>query len=106
MDRLRAINKRNWHDAIRLARFPITFVMLEGVKLGPEDLITSEDKRIAMAHARRKEIEQIDEERMLGGRDFPIVGILAGATVLPPFLILALNSVFGWYTDMGPGYHP
>lgn len=96
MDKLRAINMRNFEDGIRLARYPITFVMLEGVKLGSESTISNEDRRIARAYERRKEIETIDEERIGGGRDFPLVSILVGAVFLPPAVILALNNVFGW----------
>jgi hypothetical protein len=98
MSKLRAINLRNFKDSIRLARYPITFAMLEGVKLGDESTISNEDRRIAAAYARRKEIEEIDEKRMgEEGRDFPVVGLLVGATFLPPFVILALNAYFGWF---------
>lgn len=105
MSKLRAINMRNFKDGIRLARYPITFVMLEGVKLGSEDMITNEDKRIAAAYARRKYIEEVDEQKIGEGRDFPIVGLMFGATVLPPTVILALNAYFGWYTGYVPPHH-
>merc|ERR1719428_2778809 len=36
MENLRDINMRNFKDFFRVARYPITFVMREGVKLGTE----------------------------------------------------------------------
>jgi hypothetical protein len=101
MTKLRAINMRNFKDSIRLARYPMTFMILEGVKLGDESMITNEDRRISAAYERRKYIEEYDE-RKIGeeGRDFPIVGLMVGATVLPPAVILGLNAYFGWYTGI------
>jgi len=101
MESLRGINMRNFQDFFRLARYPITFKMLENVKLGSEDnedLIAFKDKRIARAHAKRREIEMVDERRIEDGRDFPLMGALMTATMLPSSVILALNFAFGWYT--------
>merc|ERR1719191_2090055 len=101
MQSLRDINMRNFKDFFRLARYPITFKMLENVKLGAEDnedLIAFKDKRIARAHAKRREIEMVDERRIEDGRDFPLMGALMTATMLPSSVILALNFAFGWYT--------
>jgi phosphoribosylcarboxyaminoimidazole (NCAIR) mutase len=106
MTKLRAINKRNFMDNMRLARYPIDFEMLEGVKLGTEADMTMADRRIATAYKRRKEIEQIDEQKVgYEGRDFPLVGFLVGATMLPPIVILALNFAFGWETGGGALRH-
>merc|ERR1712048_547224 len=91
MDNLRSINTRLFEDAIRLARFPLTLTMTQGVKFGSEESISPKDRRISMAYERRKFIEEVDETRMDGGRDFPLVGLLAGCTVFTPSLILALN---------------
>jgi hypothetical protein len=102
MDNLRDINMRNFQDFFRLARYPITFSMLENVKLGPEQSIDVKDRRIALAQAKRKEIERIDEMRREGGGDFPIIGMLVTTTILPPSVFLALNAVFGWYTGYTP----
>merc|ERR1711953_1531310 len=90
-------------ESIRLARYPLDFVLLEGVQLRPtpaqiaavvgeqaaRDSMTDVDKRIA----KRAAYQKIDDER----NDFPIVGLLAAGTLLPPVVILALNAVFGWY---------
>jgi len=99
MDKLRMINMRNFEDGIRLAQDPITFVMLEGVKLDSE----STKWRNARAHERRKQIEDILVPRIgRGRRDLPRVSVLICAIFLPASVILALSSIFGWFADMSP----
>jgi hypothetical protein len=95
-----------FRETIRLARYPIDFVMLEGVQLKftPQEIaaaradgaseearsatMTAVDKRIAA----RKAYNAIDDKR----NDFPLVGALGALVLFPPIVILALNSIFHW----------
>jgi len=72
--------------------------MLENVQFGPEGACSAKDFRIARAHAKRLQIQKMNEKRMEGGRVDPLMSMLAAAVVLPPSVILALNFHFGWYT--------
>jgi len=98
MTNMREIHMQKFQDLLRLSLHPITFVMLENVQLGPEGVRTAKDFRIARAHAKRLQIQKMNEKRMEGGRVDPLMSMLAAAVVLPPSVILALNFHFGWYT--------
>merc|ERR1719161_2535318 len=58
MENLRDINMRNFKDFFRVARYPITFVMREGVKIGSERNIDRRDVGIAKAHAKRRRLRE------------------------------------------------
>ena len=45
-----------------------------------------------MRIARRKAYQEIDDSR----NDFPLVGALLALVIVPPIVVLALNSYFHW----------
>lgn len=90
MEKLRGISMRNFKDSMRLARYPITFRMIEGVELGTAEFITPKDERIARSHELRKEIARTVEANRTD-----IVSMLVLFAILHPAFFVMFNFVFG-----------
>merc|ERR1719421_2853623 len=78
-EKLASVSYGQFDDKLALALRPVTFDLLRGK---PVEEVEDDDD---------------DEEEA----DFPIIPALLGFTFIPPFVILALNSVFHWY-DIAP----
>eukprot|EP00793_Prasinoderma_coloniale_P003201 PRCOL_00005836-RA len=96
------VSLRYIKETIRLARYPMTMIFLEGADVRPtpaeiaavvgNDAATASMTESEMRIARRKAYQEIDDSR----NDFPLVGALLALVIVPPIVVLALNSYFHW----------
>ena len=96
------VSLRYIKETIRLARYPMDFILIEGADVRPTpaeiatvvgaDEATASMTDVDLRIQRRRAYNKIDDER----NDFPLVGALLALVIVPPVLVLVANSFFHW----------